>query len=691
MTKQKTTKRALLLSVLSLVVCVSMFVGTTFAWFTDSVTSAGNIIKSGSLDVEMLWSDDNATWEDAANGAIFDYQYWEPGYTEVKYIKIRNVGDLAFKFRLDIIPNDASADSLKLAEVIDVYLLSAEEIDRTDLNGEIPVGTLADLMADADGAAYGALLPENGSDRYDAPKGEIAYCIVLKMQESAGNEYQDLTVGDGFKVRLLATQYTYEEDSFDDQYDADSLYGYQLGTGKDLNKTTNKGGKYELAGNIVTSESDSRYGYGYEYIIRNGVDYTLDLNGNAITFDTVNENANHNAFTYLFVANNAGTKLTLDGEGDVYCNNSAGYTCAIQGKDRTEIVINGGNYTVDNGIAVWAGAGSHIAINGGSFVNGNATTSHELVYTSGGVIDIYGGFFHNTDGNYTLNVEDRNRATGFINVYGGTFVNFDPSTGGQDPNNIKVADGYIVTKEQQDNGDVWYTVIPAPEDMQIVNTADEAKSALAAGEDIILTKDIDLGEALTVTGDVTIDLNGRNLTSVGFNATGDVKIENGTITSGGNTNMVPHMQISGGNVVLDNVVIVVDDYLNYQSNGSRAYGEFTGLDVSNATVVLNSCSITVKNDTYRTWNYLYGITATNANVTINGGEIVVQSAGAAIEELCTAVSVIGNSTITMNNVDVQAVTLGTTMGHLILNTTDTTVTAADFVSYGGTYELNILN
>jgi hypothetical protein len=76
------------------------------------------------------------------------------------------------------------------------------------------------------------------------------------------------------------------------------------------------------------------------------------------------------------------------------------------------------------------------------------------------VIDIYGGFFHNTDGNYTLNVEDRNRATGFINVYGGTFVNFDPSTGGQDPNNIKVAEGYKVISATQANGDVWYTVVP---------------------------------------------------------------------------------------------------------------------------------------------------------------------------------------------------------------------------------------
>ena len=231
-----------------------------------------------------------------------------------------------------------------------------------------------------------------------------------------------------------------------------------------VNNSTNQSGTFVLGDNIETDgdasvHSDTRYGYGYEYIIRGGVDYTLNLNGKTIAHKAVNKNANNNAFTYLFVANNAGTKLTIEGEGKVYCNNSEGYTCAIQGKDGTLVTVNGGDYEVDNGIAVWAGAGAHIVINGGSFVNGNATTDHELIYSSGGVIDIYGGFFHNTDGNYTLNIEDRNRATGFINVYGGTYVNFDPSTGGQDPNNIKVADGYKVVSETQANGDVWYTVV----------------------------------------------------------------------------------------------------------------------------------------------------------------------------------------------------------------------------------------
>ena len=64
---KKSTKRALLTSVLSLVLCLSMLIGTTFAWFTDSVTSSNNIIKSGRLDVALEHKDmDETTYEDAS-------------------------------------------------------------------------------------------------------------------------------------------------------------------------------------------------------------------------------------------------------------------------------------------------------------------------------------------------------------------------------------------------------------------------------------------------------------------------------------------------------------------------------------------------------------------------------------------------------------------------------------------------
>ena len=48
--KAKTTKRALLTSALSLLLCISMLVGTTFAWFTDSVQSGINKIVAGMND-----------------------------------------------------------------------------------------------------------------------------------------------------------------------------------------------------------------------------------------------------------------------------------------------------------------------------------------------------------------------------------------------------------------------------------------------------------------------------------------------------------------------------------------------------------------------------------------------------------------------------------------------------------------
>ena len=65
--------------------CFTMFVGTTFAWFTDSVNSANNIIKSGNLDVEVYWSTDAANWDTLGETTnVFKQNtYWEPGHTEV--------------------------------------------------------------------------------------------------------------------------------------------------------------------------------------------------------------------------------------------------------------------------------------------------------------------------------------------------------------------------------------------------------------------------------------------------------------------------------------------------------------------------------------------------------------------------------------------------------------------------------
>ena len=240
MTKSRGIKSALVTSVVSLFLCVAMLVGTTFAWFTDTVTSANNIIQTGTLDIGLSYSDDNSVWNEVTeqSEAIFNYQYWEPGYTDVKYIEISNNGTLAFKYQLNIVPNITTAEGdVNLADVIDVYYDVVTENDNfvapTEDNRTgslVKVGTLTELMAENDGAVHGVLRPKDGvgstdvnpNESANTPRGEISCCVVLKMQETAGNEYQDLSVGNGFALQLLATQYTWENDSFDHLYDDDA-------------------------------------------------------------------------------------------------------------------------------------------------------------------------------------------------------------------------------------------------------------------------------------------------------------------------------------------------------------------------------------------------------------------------------------------------------------------------------------
>lgn len=244
MKSKKATRRALFSSLVSLLLCCSMLVGTTFAWFTDTVTSTGNIIKSGTLDVEMLWAneyaEDEADWTNASAGNIFDYQLWEPGFTQTKYVKVKNVGDLAFQYRMHIIPNvKPVAGEANLADVIDVYVAKVDNAytGRSEaLSAANKIGTLTELIANAEGTAYGALMPVGSQLTVPAELeevttvGEATFCITLHMQESAGNEYQNLTVGEGFAVRLLATQLNAEEDSFSADYDVNAVWPGELDT-----------------------------------------------------------------------------------------------------------------------------------------------------------------------------------------------------------------------------------------------------------------------------------------------------------------------------------------------------------------------------------------------------------------------------------------------------------------------------
>ena len=119
------TKKALISSAVSLVLCFSMLLGTTYAWFTDSVTSANNVIQTGTLDIAMYWADgdenpDTASWKDASEGAIFNSTVWEPGYIAARHIKIANEGTLSLKYKLFIV--DVYSVSRELGRFRPIYV-----------------------------------------------------------------------------------------------------------------------------------------------------------------------------------------------------------------------------------------------------------------------------------------------------------------------------------------------------------------------------------------------------------------------------------------------------------------------------------------------------------------------------------------------------------------------------------------
>ena len=235
MTKKYSTKKALVASALSLVLCFSMLIGTTFAWFTDSVTSANNIITSGNLDVELYYQlEGKTTWTKVTEttNVFKEDTLWEPGHTEVVKLKVVNEGSLALKYNLGV--NVASeVGSVNMAG--ENFLLS-EFIKFAVIDGaNTYTRDEAIAAAEAEGAtalktAYNSgttqLLVDDAATT-DVKENEDYVTMVVYMPTTVGNEANPAkgaaTPTIKLGLNLFATQTAYEEDSFDDQYDADAI------------------------------------------------------------------------------------------------------------------------------------------------------------------------------------------------------------------------------------------------------------------------------------------------------------------------------------------------------------------------------------------------------------------------------------------------------------------------------------
>lgn len=247
----KTTARALLASVMALLLCLATLLGTTYAWFTDSASTGTNTIKAGNLDIDVQYRlsssgeysalispeyDANNILTNTPTVLFDEGSLWEPGHTEVAYLKVTNKGTLHLKYQLiaNVISETSGinvyGDEFNLSD----YLVSGYVLSQTDLS-----------YANADEAQKAAgsvqLLKDYKTTNYDlAPNVSEYIAIVIYMPTTVGNEanYKTGTNAPSIDlgVEVVAGQATSEEDSYGNAYDADAewaefLYEY-LGTSK---------------------------------------------------------------------------------------------------------------------------------------------------------------------------------------------------------------------------------------------------------------------------------------------------------------------------------------------------------------------------------------------------------------------------------------------------------------------------
>lgn len=434
----KSTKKSLLACALSLLLCAAMLIGSTYAWFTDSVTNAGNNITAGTLQIAL----NGDSQEPLFNSNNFE---WEPGRSQVATADVSNEGTLWLKYKINIANVVTDATVADITEVLNVYLL---EDGDTTLNEGNFLGTVKSLNE------QGTLLDEvmvlapagySGAD-YSSSK---TFTLAIKMRETAGNEYQSKSVS--FDVDIVATQFNYENDGFGDPaYDQTAPYPVREfavpADATELRSAFNQvidGGTVKLLGSV--SNTDLR---GADFNEAKSV--TVDFSGQTLTGD--NDNA------ALRVRGGSATiqNGTITAQPGTYCtiiginsdakvenmvlNNETAYGNSIKALQGSTIAVSGttinasvgggceaaggtvsftdctviqtGAYYDHNSVTAAVSNNGTLNLNSGTYTSENGWGVY--IYTSGGTVNIYGGTFSAPKAVLKATI-------GIFNVYGGTF------------------------------------------------------------------------------------------------------------------------------------------------------------------------------------------------------------------------------------------------------------------------------
>ena len=399
MTNRKSTKRALLGSVVAMVLCLAMLVGATFAWFTDTASTGVNKIQAGNLDVALEYSTDFKTWNKVTDTTkLFeDSTVWEPGRTEVVYLRVKNAGTLALKYTVGMYNinegkgKNVAGESYYLSDYVK---LGAVETTAAYADREAAINAVNAEAKTLKSIGSSAIIGEDQMVMLAPEADAKTYALVLYMPTEVGNEANPKNNDPywaskfSFGISVNATQAEYENDSYDNTYDHD-------------------------APELFSAES---FSYGTHEITKN-----IQANGR-----------------YGAVQAEKTAQITID--ADVY----AVYT---KGKDGQNAAM-----------AVEAGGTSKVIIKGGDFRQVGVPADDpicDLIYaTDKATIEIQGGTFKAVTPANTLNVIDSARGVAKIIVSGGSFYKYDPSHPTMGENEVFVADGYHVVQ----NGD-WYTVV----------------------------------------------------------------------------------------------------------------------------------------------------------------------------------------------------------------------------------------
>ena len=414
MTNRKSTKRALLGSVMAMVLCLAMLVGATFAWFTDTASTGVNKIQAGNLDIEIQDETgkaiDTLAWA-TKDGTAFAEDgktpLWEPGCTyTLTPFQIVNKGNLALKYKIVVTGLEGDTGLLK---VIKFTYKTGEET--FDMNTE------------------GHLTANGGASK--------VITVSAHMDEAAGNEYMNKTL-EGVKFAVYATQDTVESDSFNNTYDENAAYPVVSAAG--LQDAMTNGGVVALAKDmaLVPEVADTTVSTLVPQMTMTK-DTTLDLSGKKLAVDASAANADYGKASPLMLAVMGGT-LTVTGDGELNCEAGNNQVYGIN--------VNGGKVVIESG--KFYGAMTAIQVQKGS-------------------LEIKGGFFDMAPtckaavpqyAKYVVNCIDAayKNGTATISITGGTFVNFDPSANPEGAGTSYVADGYKVVSEAHGT-DTWYTVV----------------------------------------------------------------------------------------------------------------------------------------------------------------------------------------------------------------------------------------